>query len=111
MTVGLGQDSVDPQVLDERASALQRSVSGDGDPAAVVVVDVIKAAIQLVLAVPADDALSAARAALQTAEQGLQLAALDRPHSIAVVEAEAVTAPVADVPLRPHTVADAEALP
>lgn len=98
VTVGLGQDSVDPEVLDERAAAVQRCVP----PGAVVVVDVVKAAIQLVLPVHVDDALEAAQQALQISDRGLRDGGLNRPDTIIVLEAEAVVASVADENLRPH---------
>ena len=97
VTVGIGQDTVDPAVLDARAAALAKSVSGGS-----VLVDVVKAAVQVVLPVAGSDALGAIRQALDVVEQGVGAAGLDRPTSIAVIEAEAVTAAVAEADLRPH---------
>lgn len=103
VTVGLGQDSADVAVLEDQAAALQDSVDclpeGGGG---VVVVDLVKAAVQLVLAVEAEDALDAAHQALGTVGRALMAAALPAPASILTVEAEAVPSPSQDHPLRPH---------
>ena len=98
ITVGLGQDTVDPTTLEDRAAALQRCVPSG----AAVLVDVVKAAIQLVLPLHADDALEVARQAVHITEQGINDAGLNRPTSIVVVEAEAVASPVSEEDLRPH---------
>ncbi len=97
VTVSLGQDSADPTTLNERTAALQQSAA-----AGTVLVDIVKAAIQLVLPVHADDALDAVNQATRIAGQAIQAAALDQPTSIVVVEAEAITMPVAEEDLRPH---------
>lgn len=100
VTVGLGQDSADVAVLEDRAAVLQDSVdalSGDVD-----VVDLVKAAVRLVLAVEAEDALAAAHRALGSLDSALATAALSAPASILTVEAEAIPSPSQDHPLRPH---------
>ncbi len=103
VTVGLGQDSVDAAVLENRAAVLQQRVGGQGEGAgSVVVVDLVKAAVQLVVVVQAEDALAAAQRALQDAGRGLEEAELSAPGSIVTVEAEAIPAPAQDHPLRPH---------
>lgn len=107
VTVGLGQDTVEAAVLEDRAAVLQERIIGLPEGAgAVVVVDLVKATEQLVLVVHAEDALTAAQQALQTAGRGLQQAGLGAPGSIVTVEAEAVPAPVPDHLLRPHPVQD-----
>jgi len=91
VTVGLGQDSVEVATLEGRAAALQQHVAALPDGGgAVVVVDLVKAAAQLVVNVDAGDALAAAAQALQLADEGLQAAGLDAPGSVVTVEAEAV---------------------
>ncbi len=103
VTVGLGQDSVEVATLERRAVALQNAVAALPDGAgAEVVVDLVKAAAQLVVAVRADDALGAAERALQLTGQGLRTADLRAPGSIVTVEAEAVPPPAHDQILRPH---------
>jgi len=103
VTVGLGQDSVDVATLEDRAAALQQRMAElPGGADAVVVVDLVKAAAQLVVSVDADDALTAAARTLQLAGEGLQAAGLDAPGSVVTVEAEAVPAPAQDQVLRPH---------
>lgn len=97
VTVSLGQNSADPATLNERTAALQNSAA-----AGTVLVDVVKAAIQLVLPVHADDALDAVNQATRIAAQAIQGAALEQPTSIVVVEAEAVTTAVDEQDLRPH---------
>lgn len=97
VTVSLGQNSADATVLTERTATLQRSVT-----MGTVLVDVVKAAIQLVLPVDADDALDAVNQATRITAHAIQAAALDQPTTIAVVEAEAVTTAVAEEDLRPH---------
>ncbi len=97
VTVSLGQDSADPTTLNDRTAALQASVS-----VGTVLIDIVKAAIQLVLPVHADDALQAVNQATRIAGQAIQAAALDRPTSVVVIEAEAVTTAVAEEELRPH---------
>jgi len=67
----------------------------------VVVVHLVKAAVQLVLAVEAVDALAAAQRA-SCAGRALQAAALTAPGSIVTVEAEAAPSPSQDHRLRPH---------
>lgn len=103
VTVGLGQDSVEVATLERRAAALQEGVAelagGDG---AVVVVDLVKAAAQLVVSVDAGDALAAATEAVKLAGEGLQAAGLDAPGNVVTVEAEAVPAPAQAQVLRPH---------
>ena len=103
VTVGLGQNSVEAAVLEGRAAALQERVAAQPDGVgATVVVDLVKAAAQLVLVVQAQDALAAAQRALAVAGRGLQEAELSAPGSIVTVEAEAVPGPVHDHVLRPH---------
>ena len=105
VTVGLGQDSVDVATLESRAGALQervRALSAGED--GVVVIDLVKAAAQLVISVPADDALDAAEQALALTKEALQGAGMQAPGSVVTVEAEAVPKPVHDQVLRPHTV-------
>jgi len=102
VTVGLGQDSVDGAELEGRATALQDCLAAVDQGAGVVVVDLIKAALQLVLAVNAADALGAAQQALDAAGRALRDAGLSAPGSIVTVEAEAVPAPTQDHLLRPH---------
>jgi len=103
VTVGLGQDSADVAVLEDRAAVLQDSVDAlSGDVDVVVVVDLVKAAVQLVLAVEAEDALAAAHRALGSLDSALATAALSAPASILTVEAEAIPSPSQDHPLRPH---------
>jgi hypothetical protein len=103
VTVGLGQDSADVAVLEDRAAALQDSVNSLPEGlGGVVVVDLVKATVQLVLAVEAEDALAAAHQALGTTGGALQAAALPAPASILTVEAEAIPSPSQDQPLRPH---------
>lgn len=97
VTVSLGQDSADPTTLNDRTAALQGSVT-----VGTVLIDVVKAAIQLVLPVRADDALQAVNQAGRIAAQAIKAAALDQPTSIVVVEAEAVTTAVAEKNLLPH---------
>ena len=97
VTISLGQNSADPATLNERTAALQKSAA-----AGTVLVDVVKAAIQLVLPVDADDALDAVNQATRIAAQAIRGAALEQPTSIVVVEAEAVTTAVAEQDLRPH---------
>ena len=103
VTVGLGQDSVEVATLEGRAAALQQHVAAlPAGGGGVVVVDLVKAAAQLVVNVDAGDALAAAARALQLADEGLQAAGLDAPGSVVTVEAEAVPAPAQDQVLRPH---------
>lgn len=103
VTVGLGQDDVDVAVLEGRADALQGAVAElPGGAGAEVVVDLVKAAVQLVVAAQADDALAAAAQALHLTGQGLREAGLGAPGSIVTVEAEAVPPPAHDQILRPH---------
>lgn len=97
VTVSLGQDSADPTTLNDRTAALQGSVT-----VGTVLIDVVKAAIQLVLPVHADDALQAVNQGTRIAAQAIQAAALHQPTSIVVVEAEAVTTAVAEEDLLPH---------
>jgi len=107
VTVGLGQDSVEVAALEGRAAALQEAIARlPGGAEAEVVVDLVKAAAQLVVAVQADDALAAAEQALQLTGQGLRAADLGAPGSIVVVEAEAVPPPAHDQVLRPHPARD-----
>lgn len=94
--VSVGQDSVDPAVLDKRAGALQRQLPAG----AVVVVDQVKAAIQVVAAVDVDDALQA----VHITTEGLNEAGLQRPATILTVEAEAVAGQLAAEQVRPHPV-------
>jgi hypothetical protein len=101
VTVGLGQDSVDAAVLEGRATALQGGLDAV-DEGAVVVVDLVKAALQLVLSMHADDAVDAAQQALRAASGALRDAGLDAPASMVTVDAEAVPAPTQDHLLRPH---------
>lgn len=109
MTVGLGQDSMDAGVLKDRAAGLQRSAAGFGDGSdPVVVVDLVKAAVQLVIAVEADDALTASQRALAAAGRGLHEADLPAPTTVVTVEAEAVPEPAQDLPLPPHPVRSAQ---
>lgn len=56
VTVGLGQHSVNGTVPDDRATALQDGVDAMGQGVGVVVVDLVEAALQLVLAVRGGDA-------------------------------------------------------
>jgi hypothetical protein len=97
VTVSLGQDSADPAVLDERAAALQRCI-----PVGTALVDVVKAAVQLVLPLTADDGLEAVSQGIGIVEQAIRDAALQRPTSIVVIEAEAVTTAVPVENLSPH---------
>lgn len=100
VTVNVGQDSVDPAVLDQRAGALQRQLPAG----AVVVVDPVKAAIQVVAAVHVDDALQAVQQAVHITTEGLNEAGLQRPATILTVEAEAVAGQLAAEQVRPHPV-------
>ena len=105
VTVGLGQDSVDVATLESRAGALQerlRALSAGED--GVVVIDLVKAAAQLVISVHADDALAAAEQAMALTKESLQGAGMQAPGSVVTVEAEAVPEPAHDQVLRPHTV-------
>lgn len=107
VTVGLGQDSVDAAVLEARAAALQEVVAEHADRGgAVVVVDLVKATVQLVLLVQGDDALTAAHQALQAASRGVRAAGLSAPATMVILEAEAVPVPTQDHLLRPHSVTD-----
>lgn len=110
VTVGLGQDSTDPVVLGDRAAQLQRSAAGLGggtDP--IVVVDLVKAALQVVLAVDAADALTASQRALAAAGRSLHEAQLEAPTTVVTLEAEAVPAAAQDLPLPPHPVSTDQA--
>ncbi|MEP6853426.1 MAG: hypothetical protein ABJA87_12335 [bacterium] len=98
VTVSLGQSSVDSTALDQRAAGLQRCLPGGTK----VVVDVVKAAIQLVLSVNVADALEAADEGLRITHSGLRDAGIDRPTTIVHVEAEAVAAPITGDNLLPH---------
>ncbi len=107
VTVGLGQDSVDAEALEARAAALQEVVTEHDDRRAkVVVVDLVKATVQLVLPVHAQDALAAAVQAVKAARRWVEAAGLTAPASIVTLEAEAVPAPAQDHQLRPHPVAE-----
>jgi len=108
VTIGLGQDSVEPHLLEQRASTLRVAVGSDAAGTdAGVVVDPVKATVQLVLVSAADDALVAAQQALQLAGRVLQQAELGAPASILTVEAEAVPVPAPDnAAVRPHLVTD-----
>lgn len=105
ITIGLGQDSVDATALEARAAALQEVVSENGDRRGkVVVVDLVKATVQLVLPVQAQDALAAADLAVKAARRWVEAAGLTAPGSIVTLEAEAIPAPAQDHQLRPHPV-------
>lgn len=105
VTVGLGQDSMDPGVLGDRAARLQQSAAGPGSGTdSVVVVDLVKAAVQVVFAVDAEDALTASQRALAAASRSLHEAHLLAPTTVVTVEAEAVPAAAQDLPLPPHPV-------
>jgi len=107
VTVGLGQDSVDTAVLDARAGALQRQLTGDtGAGSGTVVVDPVKAAVQLVVGVDAEDALTAAQRALAVTGRALHDAGLGAPVTIVTAEAEAVVGPAAGRADHPHPVPD-----
>ncbi len=95
---GCGTTTLARAVAD--AWAVVDALSGDVD--VVVVVDLVKAAVQLVLAVEAEDALAAAHRALGSLDSALATAALSAPASILTVEAEAIPSPSQDHPLRPH---------
>ncbi len=113
VTVGVGQDSAEPSVLERRASTVQAAVDrstgrGAAPAGATVVVDPVKATVQLVVATAADDALGAAQQVLQILGRVLADAGVDAPASILTVEAEAVPVPLDDGrALRPHPVTGA----
>lgn len=113
VTVGVGQDSADPSVLERRASTVQTAVDrvvdrGSAPAGATVVVDPVKATVQLVVVTAADDALGAAQQLLQIVGRVLADAGVEAPASILTVEAEAVPVPLDDDrALRPHPVTDA----
>lgn len=105
VTIGLGQDSVDVAALEARAAALQEVVTENGDGRGkVVVVDLVKATVQLVLPMHAKDALAAADQAVKAARRWVEAAGLAAPASIVTLEAEAVPVPAQDHQLRPHPV-------
>jgi len=105
VTVTVGQDSTEGSVLEERVRALRDSVHAlPGGAGAVTALDLVKATAELVLAVDAPDALTAARDALDLAGRALGGAGLPAPLSIVTVEAEAVPEPVADRALPMHPV-------
>ncbi len=108
VTVGLGQDTVDTAVLDARAAALQRQltdVPGAGSGPVAVVVDPVKAAVQVVVGVDAGDALTAAQRALAVTSRALHDTGLAPPATIVTAEAEAVPDPAVEQPRQPHPVA------
>ncbi len=113
VTVGVGQDSAEPSVLERRASTVQAAVDrstgrGAAPAGATVVVDPVKATVQLVVATAADDALGAAQQVLQILGRVLADAGVEAPASILTVEAEAVPVPLDDGrALRPHPVTGA----
>ncbi len=113
VTVGVGQDSAEPSVLERRASTVQTAVDrstgrGAAPAGATVVVDPVKATVQLVVATAADDALGAAQQVLQILGRVLADAGVEAPASILTVEAEAVPVPLDDGrALRPHPVTGA----
>ena len=108
VTVGLGQDTLETAVLDARAAALQRQLTdvhgGGGGPVAVVV-DPVKAAVQVVVGVDAEDALTAAQRALAVTSRALHDTGLAAPVTIVTAEAEAVPDPAVEQPRQPHPVA------
>lgn len=106
VTVGLGQDSIDTGVLDARAELLRRTLTADrAGSGAVVVVDPVKAAVQLVIMVNAGDALTAAQRGMAVTGRALHDAELAPPVTIVTVEAEAVPDPAGDQPPHPDRVA------
>lgn len=105
VTVTVGQDSTDGSVLEERVQALRDSVHAlPGGAGAVTGLDLVKATAELVVAVDAEDALSAAGDALRLAGRAHADAGLPAPRSIVTVEAEAVPEPVAGEALPMHPV-------
>jgi hypothetical protein len=105
VTVGLGQESLEEAHLVTHAAALLEQVRLQADGLdATVDVDAVKATVRLVAVLPAADALSAGRRAVEIVQQSLQDANMPAPASIVTLEAESVPEPVRDGDVRPHPV-------
>jgi hypothetical protein len=93
VTTSLSRQSADGLDLDRQASGLLAALepsAPQGHKRADVRVDPVKAAVQVTVLVEAEDALMAARTALDVVGQALLLAQLERPTSVITIEAEAV---------------------
>ena len=77
VTVALGQDSVDPDVLHTRAATVHDHLAGNIN-GATVAVDPVKATVQLIVTVDTADALTAAQRALAVTGRALHDAGSQR---------------------------------
>ena len=103
VTVTLGQDSAEQTFLESHAGALKECVLAlPGGQDAAVVVDPVKAAVLVVVVVPAEDAVTAIARGLDLVAHGLRDADLDAPTSIVTAESESVPAPAHTQDVRPH---------
>lgn len=98
MTVGLGQDTVDPDVLQTLAGTVHEHLSGNISGAAVAV-DPVKATVQLGSPSTPTKPSPAAQRALAVTGRALHGAGLPAPVTILTAEAEAVPAPATGRPV------------